>query len=211
MDAVTEDQEVVIALVASARRVMAVADATSREAAKEVVAGAPMGALRLMAREFVVAAIARQEREDALRVERAAQRERQSHEHAGPPGPRRSAAYRRWVIETDEGRDYEAQWQATSDAINERWMANLVAMMDGFRAELRMEWTAELLDTPFALPDGSQVAWGDASIEQHRTRRQMFMDNARVNVEGAARHDQAIRDLEANGAATLRDLVSVSA
>lgn len=59
------------------------------------------------------------------------------------------------------------------------------------------------------MPDGTVVLWGDATIEQHQQRRDLFLRNALANTDGAARHEQAIRTLTETGAATLREAVSV--
>jgi hypothetical protein len=76
-----------------------------------------------------------------------------------------------------------------------------------YTTRLRMEWTSELLASEITLPDGTVTTWGDATVEEHEQRRQMFMKMAATNVEGAARHEQAIRALREGGATNLRALV----
>lgn len=85
--------------------------------------------------------------------------------------------------------------------------APLRRIIDEYAEALKIEWTADLLASEFALPDGSRTTWGDASIAQHRARVEMFTSNAQANIEGAARHEKAIAELEAAGTPTLADLV----
>jgi hypothetical protein len=96
--------------------------------------------------------------------------------------------------------------------IDERAFARLVkgtrATVDAYAEQLRMEWTAELLATPFALPDGSRTTWGAATVGQHRERVAMFEGQAHTAIEGAARHVVAILELEAAGASCLADLLA---
>lgn len=91
-----------------------------------------------------------------------------------------------------------------------RW-DGLARILVDYAAELKMIWTEELLDTAFALPDGSLVLWGDATIEQHTARRGMFLAYAHANMEGAARHEQAIHDLSTTGAPCLREMTRTAA
>lgn len=92
---------------------------------------------------------------------------------------------------------------ALSDAV---FSAKLRAIAADYREQCRMEWTAELLASTFALGDGTQIAWGDATIEHHQQRVDMFMANATANIEGAARHEEAIAALSASGAIRLYDI-----
>lgn len=80
-----------------------------------------------------------------------------------------------------------------------------------FTEQLRAEWTSELLDQLIAMPDGTTTTWGHATIDQHRERLAMFQANAIANIEGAARHQQAIEDLESAGVSTLAELQPVAA
>lgn len=72
---------------------------------------------------------------------------------------------------------------------------------------IRMEWTQELLGSDFALRDGTRVTWGAATVAQHSERRAMFADNAKANLEGAARHQHAIQALTESGARSLNAMV----
>lgn len=137
----------------------------------------------------------------------AAKREADRGRVAGPSGNR---ARRRWLEETVEGRAQaarEAQYADRMAEIDRKTHAQLAGIMKDWASHLRAEWTDELLNSGFALPDGQVVLWGDATIEQHEIRRNQFMDNAQANLEGAARHEAAIETLRSSGAATLRQMV----
>lgn len=86
-------------------------------------------------------------------------------------------------------------------------VARLMPIINEHTERLRLQWTEELLASPFALPDGTVVVWGEATEAQHRQRLDMFMANAAANVEGASRHQQALEALSASGARTLNEFV----
>src|SRR5690242_5687550 len=64
---------------------------------------------------------------------------------------------------------------------------------------LEMRWTAELLDTHFALADGTGVTWGSATERDHFERMSMFVDASSNSIEGAARHKAAIAAIRGAG------------
>lgn len=72
--------------------------------------------------------------------------------------------------------------------------------------EIGMEWTAELLTTTFAMPDGTRVKWGEATLEQHRTRSAQLAKNASRNLEAATRHRVAINTIAESGASCLNEV-----
>lgn len=76
-------------------------------------------------------------------------------------------------------------------------------------AELKIEWTQELLSSGFKLADGTILIWADATVEQHQERIDMLMGNAAGNLEAAARHEAAVRTIEAAGAKTLGEALAV--
>ena len=110
-------------------------------------------------------------------------------------------AWRERQVEVDE-------WELDREA---KMINRLGAILEEYKAELRTEWTTELLDATFALPDGIRVMWGEATIEQHEARIQMLSSIASGTLETAARHGQAVDELRAASAATLNDLVRVAA
>lgn len=83
--------------------------------------------------------------------------------------------------------------------------------VESFARELRIEWTQELLDSGFALPDGTVVLWGDATVSHHRARAEMLYGNVMANAKAAARHESAIGAIESAGVLTLRDLTGSGA
>lgn len=80
-------------------------------------------------------------------------------------------------------------------------------LLDVYKAQLHVDWTAALRASTFALGDGTSVAWGKATIEQHETRIDMLTVNARGNLDGIRVHEAAIRALTESGTATLNDMV----
>lgn len=132
-----------------------------------------------------------------------------------PRRPRRSQRPRRgtqaWAVWADEPEN--AETLAAEYEIDERLRRELHVTlqdaMDKYAAELRIEWTAELLDAEFALGDGTSVSWGDASREQHELRMAMHRRNAIAGAEGFARHSQAIELLDNSGASSLREALSL--
>jgi hypothetical protein len=97
---------------------------------------------------------------------------------------------------------------AAMRAIEERMVNRVTELLDEYATDLRMEWTAELLESDFALGDGTHVTWGDATIDQHQKRVDMLQATAQGTLETAARHQRAIIDLESAGAETLRELAA---
>ena len=81
-------------------------------------------------------------------------------------------------------------------------------IVEDYERELRIEWPRELLDSGFALPDGTVVKWGDATVAEHTERLGMLTRNAEANIEAAARHQRAIEELRTAGADTLRNLAA---
>lgn len=196
------------------------ANVEPRVAAEDLVEELTAAEARTLAVRFLTEKVADKRRNMTLTVERSVERARVMAEFAGsgagrakfPPARRGTPDYANWVTATEEGRKYEAamlEADAAEDAIKERYNQRLYAMVDDFITAKRVEWTAELLDSAIAMPDGTIVLWGDATLQQHQERRDMFMRNALANTEGAARHEQAIRELAEAGAPTLRELVSV--
>lgn len=82
-------------------------------------------------------------------------------------------------------------------------------LIDEVAGETRLETTRELLSTIFALGDGCQVTWGDATAEQHEQRIEMLTRNAAGVVETAARHAAAVRMIRESGVACLAQIGGV--
>jgi len=76
---------------------------------------------------------------------------------------------------------------------------------DQFATQLRVTWTKDLLNAPISSRDGQfRTTWGEATLEQHQERYEMFMSQAVANADGASRHREAINLLELTGAPCLR-------
>lgn len=101
---------------------------------------------------------------------------------------------------------YRAEIYESEARINRRMMGKVAASIEALKKDLKVQWTSDLLAQRITMPDGTSTTWGDASVAQHRERLEMFKANAVANIEGAARHQQAIEDLEAVGAACLANL-----
>lgn len=81
-------------------------------------------------------------------------------------------------------------------------------LIEEVREDTRLEVTAELMETLFALGDGSRVTWGDATIDQHEQRLDMLKGNLSGLAETAGRHARAIEMLKESGAGSLRELAN---
>lgn len=123
---------------------------------------------------------------------------------------RASAMHSRSVPATTEPDAQKTLRQLASEEaiaeLQQRHLERMTSYLEDFLAEQRMQWTEELLQSTFAMPDGSLVLWGEATVEQHKVRRDMLLSNARGNMEAASRHERAIRDLTQGRRSRLRDL-----
>jgi hypothetical protein len=82
-------------------------------------------------------------------------------------------------------------------------------IVSDYVAEMRMEWSDELLALSFAVDNtGATVTWGDATVEQHQSRIDMVTANAKANIEDAARHRAAIDEISVSDATCLNDLMA---
>lgn len=88
----------------------------------------------------------------------------------------------------------------------ERMAGRITSLVATMAAEIRLETTRELLESVFALGDGVEVTWGDATVEQHRQRIALLVGNATGNVEAAVRHEAAIQMIAAADARCLREV-----
>jgi hypothetical protein len=73
-------------------------------------------------------------------------------------------------------------------------------------ADRAVQWTVELLESSFALPDGTRVRWGDATVSQHADRASALESQAASVVETAALHRQAIDAIRDRNVNTLREV-----
>lgn len=152
--------------------------------------------LRDLARAYILDAVKAARRDLALRREQEAQQERMRKIEEDNQRPE--------VIE--ERRRREEKHEKAMQEINDRMWASVRAATDKYAAQLKMEWTEELLTTGFALGDGRIVTWGTATIADHQQRIDMLERNAVGNLEAAGRHRAAMEEIAQNGATTLADL-----
>lgn len=170
----------------------------TRTIARSLLAKADPTLVEYLAVEFVVAEVQRTQRTATLNAERTAE-VRDSEQRAESP---QAGSWRKRADQEEE----RAMW-----LIEQSMNANIQRAVDRYTEEVKMQWTTELLDSTFALRDGTPVMWGDATVADHEERRKMFVDNARANIEGASRHEMALRDLAASGANTLREMIGAAA
>lgn len=127
--------------------------------------------------------------------------------------------HRRAVVRREEQRSYRAdtKWRRSNEARKEalrvsdpveyrRRYPTLGQAIDDFRKEIKLELTAELLASSFALGDGRTVLWGQATIADHRQRVGMLVDQAAGTLHTAALHEEAIAVIKAHGATCLSDI-----
>lgn len=190
---------------------------TNGVAANRLARQIPETVARDLAAAWLLDQINQSQRAEAVRIERAAIRAEVMAEVSrhipsrSAARPRRgTSAYDEWVRTTSEGAAYEARRQADEQESDAQFNTELKALIGRYAENLRMEWTQELLDTSFALGDGRHVTWGDATREDHLERIALFERNAVANLEGAARHKAAIRDLDATGAVSLRSMTQAA-
>ncbi|MET4703078.1 hypothetical protein [Frigoribacterium sp. UYMn621] len=71
-----------------------------------------------------------------------------------------------------------------------------------------IQWTKDLLDSSFFLPDGTEVTWGDATKVQHNLYIGMLKSQRSGLDKNIDLHELAIFDIEEGGASSLRELVT---
>lgn len=196
-------QSQIDALVDEARALAEARDV--RGVAQDLAKGLPVAFLRRLAVEFIVERVRGQVRQITLASERRAMREQlrgelmQELTVSTPPGRRlrRSAAE-------------QAELDAAAENVRLNFEARIRVLVSDYTEDMRLQWTQDLLDSPFSLADGTQVLWGDATADQHRERLAIFTRNAAANIEGAARHKAALEALSTTGAPTLRAMVTAA-
>lgn len=108
----------------------------------------------------------------------------------------------------DAGTRHSRRVQGWIAVEREQWKKRIDSIIEERAASINMRWTADLLTTTVALPDGSRVAWGAATREQHAVRLEMLKKHATTELETATRHQAAIDALDAAGVDCLNELPS---
>jgi len=106
--------------------------------------------------------------------------------------------------------EHQAEWDAEDKKRQEEHDEKIRKIYDDYEADIRREMIVEwskLLGVEIAMPNGERTTWGMATIEQHRLRHEMLVQNAMINAENAARHAEAISLLERTGAVNLHEVV----
>lgn len=171
--------------------------------ARTLVASLPEQEIRLFAEAYVRDEVDQWRRHEARRVEEAAECE-----EATVRTQILSQAELEWRRQRAVERAEREERRLESDARLYRKLAELVKEHDD---QIRLEVTTELLNSVFALGDGTRVTWGDATVEQHQQRIDLLTGMAAGTLETAARHHAAISMLEEAGATCLKQLTPVAA
>jgi ATPase subunit of ABC transporter with duplicated ATPase domains len=104
------------------------------------------------------------------------------------------------------------QWRKRIDDLRENHpdeyrrrytFAGVTEQIEEMRRDIKLEVTAELLASSFALGDGRVVTWGEATAEDHRQRAKLLGQNVIGNLTTMLLHEQAAEMIEAAGAPTL--------
>lgn len=188
------------------------------DAAADAVAGFHAGqtldqsvrrVLRTLAGPTVVAAAFACIRRDASELLRL---ESRAAEHATtPPAGGTDAKHRRkcpGCPACDAWREQCAEIDARLDV---KFAEEIGAALARYASQLRVQWTAELLATTFAVGDGERPTYGEATLDQHRRCVEMLLGNAVGNLETAAYHKVAIDLITATGADTLAEALALGA
>lgn len=100
----------------------------------------------------------------------------------------------------------QREWQDNRESNRDKIAGHVSSFLDSVAANLKMEWTAELLNAEFS-PNhsGGRTTWGEASREQHERRIELLTANVHNNAELIARHRCAIDTIDQTGAENLND------
>jgi hypothetical protein len=103
---------------------------------------------------------------------------------------------------------FDADWHPGGDRgwRLDQLQPDLVRHIEEYATHIRLELTAELLGSEFALGDGRRVTWGDATVTDHDQRISMLIANASANAEAAARHRAAVMLIESLGVQSLGEI-----
>lgn len=84
------------------------------------------------------------------------------------------------------------------------------AFVDRIKAEARMEWTADLLASTFAVGDGTRVSWAEATVQQHEQRIAFLTRHVEGSLDTLKRHEVAVAEILAAHADTLAGAIADS-
>jgi hypothetical protein len=177
--------------------------------ANSVIACLTPGERRRALIELVTAEVEQAIRENTRFTEREAQRRNVEEE---------SERCRR-LLEERHGRAFTSLEEA-NDFDDHEWAKKLAEkrreqdrrrqeLAEQLMERLHMEWNASLLASSFALGDGTQTTWGEATVEQHEQRIRMLEANIRGNGEALQRHEAAVISIMEARVSTLNQRVGL--
>lgn len=94
----------------------------------------------------------------------------------------------------------------------DRWSGMIRALrpvIEKYEQSVRLEVTAELLQTSFELADGSLVTWGEATGDDHEEMVSRCVWSAEAELQDAVRHRAAADMLRREGIACLNQLTTL--
>jgi hypothetical protein len=104
------------------------------------------------------------------------------------------------------------QWRKRLDDLRENdpdeyrrryTFAGVTEQLEEMRRDIKLEVTAELLASSFAVGDGRTVTWGEATADDHRERAVLLGKNVIGNLTTMLLHEQAAEMIESAGVASL--------
>ena len=109
-------------------------------------------------------------------------------------------------------RQRQANVNARREEEQRLWREAVDGLIEERAVDAGMEWTAALLTSTVAMPDGTRVPWGEATIEQHAARLNALAQHASTELATATRHRAAIEAIRnVPGARCLNDVASTAA
>ncbi len=170
-----------------------------KAAADRIVKSCPNYVVKIAARLYIEGALRDLDRAGTREIERMAQRAAK----VKAAEKRRIDTYRKKLEAEQRAPERRERSESPATVMMRRAMQDLA---DAFEA---LEWRNELLASRFTLNDGTSVSWGEATVEQHQERIEMFLANAAANTEGAARHKKAVDDILANNVSRLGEIPGI--
>lgn len=142
--------------------------------------------------------VATRVRQQRRRVETEAEWARKARVAAGEE-PARS------VEDQEAAEQFAAARRAAAEAARQEQERH-EAFVARIKSEARMEWTAELLASTFAVGDGTRVTWADATVNQHEQRIALLARGIGGSIDTMKRHEAAVADILAAAAHTLGEI-----
>lgn len=89
----------------------------------------------------------------------------------------------------------------------DRLRSRVASIVTGMAKDVLPGWSAEMLAVQFAVGDGTEVSFADATVEQHEERAVWLEAHAASTLETASIHRRAIEDILASHADTLGGII----